>query len=72
MLSSTYYNACARDPTGNHARIVLSFGQECTGKEEGVPVDASGLLGTSAEGIIEIDDSLHLTEAITELGKLRL
>ena len=36
------------------------------------PVDASGLLGTSAEGIVEVDDSLHLTEAVTELGKLRL
>lgn len=36
------------------------------------PVDASGLLGTSAEGIVKIDDSLHLTEAVTELGELRL
>ena len=36
------------------------------------PVETQGLLGTSAEGIVEIDDSLHLAEAVTELGKLRL
>lgn len=35
-------------------------------------MEAQGLLGTSAEGVVEIDDSLHLTEAVTELSELRL
>lgn len=65
-------NVCARNPTGDYARIAIAFGQEENGKEEGVPVDASGLLGTAAEGVVEVDDGLHLAEAVTELGELRL
>ena len=34
--------------------------------------DHSGLVSTSTEGIIEIDDSLHLAEAIPHLGELGL
>ena len=74
MLYASLYliNVCARNPTGDYARIAIAFGQEGDGKEEGVPVDASGLLGTSAEGVVEVDDGLHLAEAVTELGELRL
>ena len=35
-------------------------------------MEAQGLLGTSAEGIVEIDDSQDLTEVVTELSELRL
>ena len=59
-------------PTEDYARIAITFGQEGYGKEGGVPVDASGLLGTSAEGVVEVDDGLHLAEVVTELGELRL
>ena len=39
--------------------------------DEGLWTDHSdrGLLGTSAEGIIEVDDGLHLAEAVAYLGR---
>ena len=56
-----------------YARVIQNRPRTRTVREgRKSPVETQGLLGTSAEGIIEIDDSLHLTEAITELGKLRL
>ena len=73
LYASLYLiNVCARNPQWDYARIAIAFGQEGDGKEEGVPVDASGLLGTAAEGVVEVDDGLHLAEAVTELGELRL
>ena len=74
MLYASLYlnNVCARNPTGDYARIAITFGQEGDGKEEGVPEDVWCLLGTSAEGVVEVDDGLHLAEAVTKLGELRL
>ena len=56
-----------------YARVIQNRPRARTAREgRKSPVETQGLLGTSSEGIVEIDDGLHLTEAVTELGKLRL
>lgn len=73
LYASLYLIMYARViPLGITRASLSPSGKRRTGKEEGVPVDALGLLGTSAEGVVEVDDGLHLTEAVTELGELRL
>ena len=63
--------------------VILDVGEGIdrhTGADLGARCDESlwtdhsdrGLLGTSAEGIIEVDDGLHLAEAVAYLGELSL
>lgn len=56
-----------------YARVIQNRPRARTAREgRKSPLETQGLLGTSSEGIVEIDDGLHLTETVTKLGELRL